>query len=102
MSIAEGEGARWALTQNLRPTGGTLPDTFLKRIGAVGDPVSTQLPHDADPVGPIAAVGGAVWVPVRDGVLQYDPATRRATCAASRPARAAGSLGRPGRQARRT
>ena len=75
VSIADGEGARWALTRNPRPTGGTLPDTFLKRIGAVGDPVSTQLPLDADPVGPVAAVGGAVWVPLRDGVLQFDPAT---------------------------
>ncbi len=73
VSIADGEGARWALTRNPRPTGGKLPDTFLKRIGAVGDPVSAQLPLDSDPVGPIAAVGGAVWVPLRDGVLQYDP-----------------------------
>ena len=73
VSITEGEGARWALTRNPRATGGTLPDTFLKRIGAVGDPISMQLPEDSDPVGPIAAVGGAVWVPLRDGVLQYDP-----------------------------
>lgn len=75
VSITEGEGARWALTRNLRATGGTLPDTFLKRIGAVGDPISVQLPRDSDPVGPIAAVGGAVWVPLRDGVLQFDPST---------------------------
>ena len=75
VSITEGEGARWALTRNLRATGGTLPDTFLKRIGAVGDPLSVQLPRDSDPVGPIAAVGGAVWVPLRDGVLQFDPTT---------------------------
>jgi hypothetical protein len=73
VSIAEGEGARWALTQNLRATGGKVPDAFLKRIPATGDPTSTQLPPDADPVGPITAVGGAVWIPVRDGVLQYDP-----------------------------
>ena len=75
ISIAEGEGARWALTRNPRATGGTLPDTFLKRIGAVGDPISVQLPRDSDPVGSIAAVGGAVWVPLRDGVLQFDPTT---------------------------
>ena len=75
VSIAEGEGARWALTQNLRATDATIPDTFLKRIGTVGEPVSTQLPRDSDPVGPVAAVGGAVWVPVRDGVLQFDPVT---------------------------
>jgi hypothetical protein len=73
LSITEGEGARWALTQNLRPTGGRVPDSFLKRIPATGDAVSTQLPLDSEPVGPIAAVGGAVWVPVRDGVLEYDP-----------------------------
>jgi hypothetical protein len=72
LSIVEGEGARWALTQNLRATGGKLPDAFLKRIPPTGDPVSTPLPLNADPVGPIAAIGGAVWVPVRDGVLQYD------------------------------
>jgi hypothetical protein len=74
ISITEGEGARWALTRNPRATEGSLPDTFLKRIGPVGDPVSHQLPIDADPVGPIAAVGGAVWVPVRDGVVQFDAA----------------------------
>ena len=98
VSIAEGEGARWALTRNLRPTGGKLPDTFLKRIGTVGDPVSIQLPLDADPVGPIAAVGGAVWVPLRDGVLQYDPATARSCASIDLPERR--PLGRPGRQAR--
>jgi hypothetical protein len=73
LSIAEGEGARWVLTQNLRPTGGTVPDAFLKRVTGT-DVQSVALPLDADPVGPIAAVGGAVWVPVRDGVLQYDTA----------------------------
>ncbi|HLM18066.1 MAG TPA: hypothetical protein VK549_09620 [Acidimicrobiia bacterium] len=72
VSIAEGEGARWALTQNLGATGSKVPDAFLKRISATGDPISTQLPVNADPVGPITAVGGAVWIPVRDGVLQYD------------------------------
>jgi hypothetical protein len=75
LSITEGEGARWALTRNPRAISrSTIPDAFLKRIGAVGDPVSITLPPGSDPVGPIAAVGGAVWVPLRDGVLQYDPA----------------------------
>jgi hypothetical protein len=74
LSIAEGEGARWTLTQNVRVSpGARVPDTFLKRIDAAGTPTSKLLPLDADPVGPIAAVGGAVWIPVRDGVLQYDP-----------------------------
>jgi hypothetical protein len=73
LSIAEGEGARWAITQNPRVSpGGTIPDTFLKRIPAVGDPTSQILPLNADPVGPVVAVGGAVWIPVHDGVLQYD------------------------------
>jgi hypothetical protein len=73
LSIAEGEGARWALTQNPRVAPGRkVADAFLKRIPASGDPTSVQLPLDSDPVGPVAAVGGAVWVPVRDGVLQFD------------------------------
>lgn len=74
LSIAEGEGARWALTQNYETTGGRIPDTFLKRIPASNAPVSIPLAQDTDPVGPIAAVGGAVWIPVRDGVLQFDSA----------------------------
>jgi hypothetical protein len=74
ISITEGEGARWALTRNPRAISRSkIPDAFLKRIGAVGDPVSMTLPVGSDPVGPIAAVGGAVWVPLRDGILQYDP-----------------------------
>jgi hypothetical protein len=72
ISITEGEGVRWALTQNLRATGGTAPDTFLKRIAADGSTTSTQLPVDSVPVGPVAAVGGAVWVPTRAGLVQFD------------------------------
>jgi hypothetical protein len=75
LSITEGEGARWALTRNPRAISKTDPsDAFLKRIGTVGDPTTVTLPPGSDPVGPIAAVGGAVWVPVRDGVLQFDAA----------------------------
>lgn len=48
-------------------------DTFLERIPASNVPTSIPLAQDTDPVGPVAAVGGAVWIPVRDGVLQYDP-----------------------------
>jgi hypothetical protein len=72
LSIAEGEGARWIVTQNHGLTGGTVPDAFLKRVSGSGTPPSVPLPPNADPVGPVAAVGGAVWVPVRDGVLQFD------------------------------
>jgi hypothetical protein len=73
VSLAEGEGARWALTQNNRPTGGSVPDTFVKRIDANGVAVSVPLPTNTVPTGPIAAVSGAVWVPVRDGILRLDP-----------------------------
>ncbi len=74
LSLTEGEGARWALTQNhgLSP-GANVPDTFLKRIPQDGKAISLPLPTNTDPVGPIAAVSGAVWVPVRDGVLRVDP-----------------------------
>lgn len=74
LSFAEGEGAVWVLTQNHDPTNGHhVPDTFLKRVSASGAPISMPLPPETDLVGPIAAVAGAVWVPVHDGVLQYSP-----------------------------
>src|SRR3954454_14425771 len=38
LSIAEGEGARWVLTQNFETTGGTVPDAFLKRITGTDPP----------------------------------------------------------------
>ena len=72
VSITAGEGARWALTRNPRAISVGEPEVFLKRIGSDGKTVSQLLPSGSDPVGPIAAVGGAVWVPVRDGVLQCD------------------------------
>jgi streptogramin lyase len=52
-----------------------MPQTFLKRITANGEVTSFDLPPGSEPVGPVAAVGGAVWVPVRDGVLQSDAAS---------------------------
>ncbi len=73
LSIAEGEGARWVLTQNRERTGGTVPDSFLKRITGTDAPQSIPLPPNAEPVGAIAAVGGAVWIPLRNGLLQYSP-----------------------------
>lgn len=72
ISITEGEGARWAVTRNPRATGGTIPGAFLKRIAIDGSATSTMLPVDADPVGAVAAVGGAVWVPTRAGLVQFD------------------------------
>jgi hypothetical protein len=76
LSIADGEGARWVVTRNQKPANG-LPDAFLKRIGADGVTASTLLPFGTDPVGPVAAGRGSVWIPVRDGVLRVDPATAR-------------------------
>jgi hypothetical protein len=74
LSIADGEGARWVVTRNPRPPNG-LPDAFLKRIGADGAVVSKLLPPGSDPVGNVVAGAGGVWIPIRDGVLRYDPAT---------------------------
>ena len=74
LSIADGEGARWVVTRNPKPTNG-LPDAFLKRIGADGAVSSKLLPFGSDPVGDVAVGAGAVWVPLRDGVLRYDAVT---------------------------
>jgi hypothetical protein len=74
LSIADGEGARWAVTENPPTPDGTMPQTFLKRITDNAVAHSEPLPPGSEPVGSVAAVGGAVWVPVRDGVLQFDPA----------------------------
>ena len=74
-SLAEGEGARWALTHDKTVIG---PEDFefrVKRIGPDGTPVSNPIPAGEQPVGGIVAGGGGVWVPVRDGVLRFDPAT---------------------------
>lgn len=76
LSIADGEGARWVVTRNPKPPNG-LPDAFLKRIGADGAVSSKLLPFGSDPVGDVALGAGAVWVPLRDGVVSYDPATGR-------------------------
>lgn len=77
LSIADGEaGARWVVTRNPPPTNG-LPDAFLKRIGADGKVLSTLLPPGTDVTGAVAVGEGAVWIPVRDGVLRYDPAIDR-------------------------
>ena len=76
LSIADGDGARWVVTRNPAPANG-LPDAFLKRIGADGAVISTLLPPGTDVVGPVAVGPDGVWVPVRDGVLRYDPAADR-------------------------
>ncbi len=76
LSIADADGARWVVTRNPAPANG-LPDAFLKRIGADGTVTSTLLPPGTDVVGPVAVGPDGVWVPVRDGVLRYDPAVDR-------------------------
>jgi hypothetical protein len=76
LSVADGAGARWALTRNPRPASG-LPDAFLKRITAGGQVTSVLLPPGSDPAGPIVVGQGAVWIPLRDAVLRYDAATAR-------------------------
>ncbi len=77
LSITEGEGARWAITRNPPTEDGSPPQTFLKRIAADGTVASTALPDGSVPNGPVAAVGGAVWVPLRDGVVQFDTSGER-------------------------
>jgi hypothetical protein len=78
LSVADGEGARWVVTRNPKPPNG-LPDAFLKRIGADGTVVSRLLPPGTDPVGDVTTGAGAVWIPVRDAVLRYDPVTMQLT-----------------------
>jgi hypothetical protein len=78
LSIANGDGgARWVVTRNPPPKPVGLPDAFLKRIAADGTVVSTLLPFGTDVVGDVVAGAGSVWIPTRDGVLRYDPATAR-------------------------
>jgi hypothetical protein len=47
----------------------------VKRIDGGGGVISTPIPPGEIPVGRVAAGAGAVWVPVRDGVLVFDPET---------------------------
>ena len=71
-SLAEGEGARWALTHD------KVVEDFewrVKRIGPDGKAESHTVPIGEQPTGDIVADKGGVWVPVRDGVLRFDPAT---------------------------
>jgi hypothetical protein len=75
LSLAEGEGARWALTHDKEVLGPEDPEFRVKRLGADGTVVSNAVPPGEQPVGRIAAGGGGVWVPVRDGVLRFDTVT---------------------------
>ena len=75
LALSEGEGARWALTRDKTVIGPQDPEFRVKRIASDNSDVSNPVPPPNQPVGAIVAGGGAVWVPVRDGVLRFDPAT---------------------------
>ena len=75
LQLSDGEGARWALTRDKTVLGPQDPEFRVKRIAADGSDVSNAVPPPNRPVGPIFAGGGAVWVPVADGVLRFDPAS---------------------------
>ncbi len=75
LELSDGEGARWALTRDKTVLGPQDPEFRVKRIAPDGSDVSNAVPPPNRPVGSISASGGAVWVPVADGVLRFDPAT---------------------------
>lgn len=75
LSLTEGEGARWALTRDKTVIGPEDPEFRVKRLGPDGTVTSNAVPPGEQPAGRIAAGGGGVWVPVRDGVLRFDPVT---------------------------
>ena len=72
LSLAEGEGARWALTRDKTVTDA---EFRVKRIGPDNVATTSAVPLGEQPVGDIVAGGGGVWVPVVDGVLRFDPVT---------------------------
>jgi hypothetical protein len=75
VALADGEGARWALTRDRVVKGPADPRFRVKRVAGDGTLVSNPVPAGEEPSGTIAAGGGAVWVPVRDGVLRFDLVT---------------------------
>ncbi len=75
LSLTQGEGARWALTRDKVVLAPPDPEFRVKRIGSIGQPRSNAVPRGEQPVGDLFAGGGAVWLPVTDGVLRFDPAT---------------------------
>jgi hypothetical protein len=75
LSAAEGEGARWVLTRDKEVLGPLDAEFRVKRVGPSGGVLSNAVPPGERPAGPIVASGGGVWVPVRDAVLRFDPAT---------------------------
>ena len=51
------------------------PEFRIKRIGPDGTVASNSVPPGDVPAGDLVAAGGGVWLPVRDGVLRFDPVT---------------------------
>ena len=74
LSFTVGEGVRWALTHDKTVTDA---EFRVKRIAPDNTHSTSSLPLGEQPVGDIVADGGGVWVPVRDGVLRFDPVTGR-------------------------
>ena len=75
IALADGEGARWALTRDKATKASVEPRFRVKRIGVDGTVASNPVPPGEEPTGSLVAGGGGVWVPVRDGVLHFDLAT---------------------------
>jgi hypothetical protein len=75
IALADGEGARWALTRDKAVKGSADQRFRVKRIAGDGTVTSNPVPAGEEPIGSIAAGGGGIWVPVRGGVLRFDLAT---------------------------
>jgi hypothetical protein len=73
VALADGEGARWVLTRDKEVIGPDDPRFRVKRVAPDGTVISNAVPPAEEPTGEIVAAGGGVWVPVRDGVLRFDP-----------------------------
>src|SRR5262245_65827114 len=61
LELAEGEGARWALTHDKEVIGPQDPEFRIKRIGPDGSVVSNPVPPGDVPTGDLVAGGGGVW-----------------------------------------
>ena len=75
VALADGEGARWALTRDQVVDGPTDPRFRVKRSPATERLRRTRFRPAKSRPARSSAGGGAVWVPVRDGVLRYDLTT---------------------------
>ncbi|MGH9031591.1 MAG: hypothetical protein ACRDZV_05625, partial [Acidimicrobiia bacterium] len=76
LSLAEGEGALWAVTRDERIDTDRV-EYRLKRIGPEGRATTMPIPPGRVPAGDVVAGSGGIWIPIRDGVLVYNPLTGR-------------------------